>query len=99
MKLRFRVVALGQWIDIAVDGPKWMFDGARWHARLSLWADERKSLPTLREQDEAQREADRAVEQLQRATESGFADLEAIRGDKALDPLRGRPDFQRVVAD
>jgi tetratricopeptide (TPR) repeat protein len=90
---------LGQWIDIVVDEPRLMFDGAGWHARLSLWADERKSPLADREQDEAHREADRAVEQLQRAIESGFADVEAIRGNKDLDPLRGRADFQRLVAN
>ncbi len=89
---------LGQWLDIVVDVPQWMFDGACWHARLSLWADERKTSLTNQEQDEAHREADRAVEQLQRAVESGFADLVAVRRNKALDPLRGRADFQKLVA-
>jgi tetratricopeptide (TPR) repeat protein len=90
---------LGQWIDIVVDEPRLMFDGAGWHARLSLWADERKGAYTNQEPDEAQSEADRAVEQLQRAIESGFADLEAIRGNQLLDPLRGRADFQKLVAN
>jgi tetratricopeptide (TPR) repeat protein len=90
---------LGQWIDIVVDDPKIMFDGARWHARLSQWADERKSLLADQEQDEVHQEADRAVEQLRRAIETGFADLDAIRREKALDPLRGRADFQKPVAD
>jgi serine/threonine-protein kinase len=89
---------LGQWIDGVVDEPRVMFDGARWHARLSLWADERKTSPADQEQDEAHWEADRAVEQLRRAVETGFADLEAIRTDKALDLLRGRADFQKLVA-
>ena len=88
---------LGQWIDLVVDTPKLMFDGATWHARLSLWADERRSTPTNQEQDEARREADRAVDQLRRAIESGFTDLEAIRRDKALDPLRSRADFEKLV--
>jgi serine/threonine-protein kinase len=90
---------LGQWLEIVVDEPRWMFDAARWHARLSLWSGERKSSLANQEQDEAQREADRAVEQLQRAVESGFADLDAIRRDEALDTLRGRADFQKLVAD
>jgi tetratricopeptide (TPR) repeat protein len=89
---------LGQWLEIVVDEPRVMFDGACWHARLSLWADERKSSLASQELDEAHREADRAVEQLQRAIESGFADLDAIRRQKALDPLRSRADFQNLVA-
>jgi tetratricopeptide (TPR) repeat protein len=90
---------LGHWLDIVVDTPGIMFDGASWHARLSLWAGERKRSHANQEQDEAQREADRAVEQLQRAIESGFADLVAIRRERALDPLRGRADFQKLVAN
>ncbi len=90
---------LGQWLDIVVDTPQWMFDGASWHARLSVWAGERKRSLANQQQDEAQREADRAVEQLQRAIESGFADLAAIRRERALDPLRGRADFQKLVAN
>ena len=89
----------GQWLDLVADTPQWMFNGARWHSRLSLWEDERKSSPTNQEQDEGDREADRAVEQLRRAIEAGFADLEAIRKDKALDTLRGRADFQKLVAN
>jgi serine/threonine-protein kinase len=89
---------LGQWLDIVVDEPRWMFDGARWHARLSRWAEERKSPLANQEQEEARREADRAVGQLQQAIESGFADLDAIRREEALDPLRGRADFQKLVA-
>ena len=90
---------LEQWLDLVVDMPQWMFDAACWHARLSLWADEWKTSPTIQEQDETHREADRAVQQLRRAIESGFADLEAIRRDRVLDPLRGRGDFQKLVAD
>jgi tetratricopeptide (TPR) repeat protein len=89
---------LGQWIDVVVDEPRLMFDGAGWHARLSLWATQWKGKFTGREPDDAQSEADRAVEQLRRAIETGFADIEAIRRDKALDLLRGRRDFQKLVA-
>jgi serine/threonine-protein kinase len=88
---------LGQWLDLVVDQPKLLFDGACRHARLSLWAGERKPSLASQELDEAHREADRAVEQLQRAVEAGFADLDAIRGNQALDPLRGRADFHELV--
>jgi serine/threonine-protein kinase len=90
---------LGQSLNLVVDTPKLIFDGACWHARLSRWAGERKSSPEHQEEDEAHGEAQQAVEQLQRAIESGFADLEAIRGNKLLDPLRGRADFQKLVAN
>ncbi|WP_435011913.1 protein kinase domain-containing protein (plasmid) [Tundrisphaera lichenicola] len=90
---------LGHWLDIVVDTPQLIYDGASWHARLSLWADERKGSLANQDQDEAHREADRAVEQLQQAVESGFADLEAVRKNNALDPLRDRADFQKLVAN
>jgi serine/threonine-protein kinase len=70
---------LGQWLDIVVDEPQIMFDGARWHARLSLWSEENKSPLVNSEQDTAHLHADRAVQQLQRAIESGFDDLNAIQ--------------------
>lgn len=89
---------LGQWLDIVVDGPGVMFDGALWHARLSAWADQKRGAPASEEHDEAHREADRAVEQLQRAIDSGFTDLDAIRNAGELDPLRGRADFKKLVA-
>jgi serine/threonine-protein kinase len=89
---------LGQWLDIVVDEPHVMFDGAIWHARLSAWANERRGVLANQEQNEAHREADRAVEQLQRAIEAGFTDLNAIRSDATLDPLRARSDFQKLVA-
>ena len=57
-----------------------IFDSARWHTRLSIWSDEWKNLPADQAHDEARREADRAVEQLQQAVDSGFADLEASGG-------------------
>jgi eukaryotic-like serine/threonine-protein kinase len=89
---------LAQWLDVVVDEPQWMFDSARWHTRLSIWSDEWKNLPADQAHDEARREADRAVEQLQRAIDSGFAELDQLRKDTALDPLRARADFQKLVA-
>jgi serine/threonine-protein kinase len=88
---------LGQWLDIHVEGPQSMFDGACGHARLSIPHGDGKSPPSTEEQAEARREADRAIEQLQRAIETGFADLNAIRTQKDLDPLRGRDDFKQLV--
>jgi tetratricopeptide (TPR) repeat protein len=75
-----------------------MFNAACWHARLSTPARQGQNPPTNQEQAEAGREADRAVEQLQRAIESGFADLNAIRTRKELDPIRGREDFKLLFA-
>jgi non-specific serine/threonine protein kinase/serine/threonine-protein kinase len=42
---------------------------------------------------------DRAVEVLRRATRGGFVNLEILRADTDLDPLRGRPDFQQLIRE
>jgi serine/threonine-protein kinase len=89
---------LARWLDVHADDAEAILDAARWHARLSNPARQGHSPPTNQEQAEAGRDADRAVEQLQRAIESGFADLNAIRTQKDLDTLRGREDFKLLVA-
>ncbi len=42
---------------------------------------------------------DLAVSTLRRAQARGFRDVERLRRDKDLDSLRGRPDFQKLVAE
>ena len=46
-----------------------------------------------------QRYGDRAIELLHRAVEEGFPDLDTIRSDTDLDPLRDRPDFESFVQE
>ena len=43
--------------------------------------------------------ADRAVALLRQAVAKGFTQLEVYRTDPALDPLRSREDFQKLLAD
>jgi eukaryotic-like serine/threonine-protein kinase len=43
------------------------------------------------------RYGDRAVELLRRAVEGGFLDLDILRSDIDLDPIRDRPDFQALA--
>ena len=43
--------------------------------------------------------ADRAVVALRQAVAQGFNQLEIYRTDPALDPLRPRDDFQKLLAD
>jgi hypothetical protein len=42
---------------------------------------------------------DRAMETLRRATAAGFRDVDRLGRDTNLDPLRTRPDFQRLRMD
>jgi tetratricopeptide (TPR) repeat protein len=43
--------------------------------------------------------AQRAVEVLRQAADKGFRRLDVLRSDSALDPLRSREDFQKLLAD
>ena len=45
------------------------------------------------------RYGDRAIELLRRAVDGGFPDLDTIRSDTDLDPIRDRPDFQSFVEE
>ncbi len=45
------------------------------------------------------RYGDRAVELLRRAALEGFPDLDVLRSDTDLDPIRDRPDFQTLMDD
>ena len=49
--------------------------------------------------DKKQEYADRALELLQRAVKAGFKDVAHMKVDKALDPLRERKDFQKLLAE
>jgi serine/threonine protein kinase/tetratricopeptide (TPR) repeat protein len=44
-------------------------------------------------------EADRAMAWLKRAVSAGYSDIENMKNDKDLHALRGREDFQRLLAD
>ena len=43
------------------------------------------------------RYGDRAIELLRQASLEGFPDLDVLRSDTDLDPIRDRPDFQTLV--
>jgi hypothetical protein len=48
---------------------------------------------------EAEHEAELAMESLGRAIASGYRNTNQLRIESALDPLRNRPDFKRLMAD
>jgi hypothetical protein len=49
--------------------------------------------------DKKQEYADRAMTLLREAVAKGFQDVERMKNDTALDPLRNREDFQKLVAE
>jgi hypothetical protein len=44
-------------------------------------------------------ESDRAMDTLRRAVAAGYSFFDWMRRDPDLDPLRSRPDFQRLMTD
>ena len=49
--------------------------------------------------DEKQNYADRAMELLTKAVKAGFNDAAGLKADKRFDPIRGRDDFKKLLAD
>jgi hypothetical protein len=47
----------------------------------------------------AQTYADHAMATLQQAVQNGYQDVEHMKKDNDLNPLRSRSDFKRVVAE
>jgi hypothetical protein len=56
-------------------------------------------LATKRRQELARRYGDLAMELLRQAVQNGYKDVEAVKKNPDLDPLRPRDDFKRLVAD
>ena len=54
---------------------------------------------TTAEQAERQKYADAAMDVLREAVAHGYKDVGNLKTDKLLDPLRGRADFQKQIAD
>ena len=67
-------------------------------ARCVPLAEADTHLAGSRRADLARAYADRAVELLRQAVKSGSGTVEALRGDRSLDALRSRADFQALVA-
>jgi hypothetical protein len=56
-------------------------------------------LPEARRQELAKEYADRALAALRQAVPAGYRDAAQVRKETALDPLRGRDDFKKLMAD
>jgi hypothetical protein len=72
------------------------YDLARAHALLAaVAADPRAGLSAA----DGAAEAHRAMGALRRAVAAGYRDLDRLRTDPDLAPLRDRPDFQELLLD
>jgi serine/threonine-protein kinase len=56
-------------------------------------------LPEARRKELAQSYGDRALEALRQAVAKGYKDAAQMKKDPDLDPLRGRDDFQKLLAE
>ncbi|HTU91569.1 MAG TPA: choice-of-anchor C family protein [Gemmataceae bacterium] len=81
--------------DTATD----LYYAAWWRAICLPSPAKGKEKPTTDEQAEQKREADLVMESLRQAVAAGFRDLEGLRKNTAMNPLRSRDDFKAVEAD
>jgi hypothetical protein len=62
-------------------------------------AEKDAKLPEARRKELAKSYADRAMEALRQAVAKGYKDAAQMKKDPDLDPLRGRDDFQKLLAE
>jgi hypothetical protein len=74
------------------------FHLARLRAQLSRLAGAAKPLATDREGAEQQPYLDQALDALRKAVAAGFDDAAKLKEDPTLDPVRGRDDFRKLLA-
>jgi serine/threonine-protein kinase len=76
-----------------------VYNAACYLARCVPLAEKDAKLPEAQRQELARSYADRALDTLRRAVQSGYKDVARIKKDPDLDPLRRRPDFQQLLQD
>jgi hypothetical protein len=64
-----------------------------------LLAEQDAKLPEPRRKELVRSYADRAMAALRQALAKGYKDCAQLKKDKDLDALRGRDDFQRLLAE
>jgi serine/threonine protein kinase/tetratricopeptide (TPR) repeat protein len=75
-----------------------LYSAAGFLARAASAAENDGRLPADQRRQSAQAFADRAVALLRQAAAQGYREEKRLQEDKALDPLRPRPDFQELLA-
>jgi serine/threonine-protein kinase len=82
-------------------GPLTDYNAACYYSLASALARKDPALAAAEQEKLAGQYADRAVELLQQAVTKGYntpANIDHLRKDADLNPLRGRPDFQKLLA-
>jgi tetratricopeptide (TPR) repeat protein len=75
------------------------YKAAGFLARCIPLAEKDAKLPEARRQELAKSYGDRAVQALRQALAKGYKDAANMKKDTDLDPLRGRDDFRKLLAE
>jgi tetratricopeptide (TPR) repeat protein/tRNA A-37 threonylcarbamoyl transferase component Bud32 len=75
------------------------FKAAGFFARCIPLAEKDTKLSEVRRKELAKSYGDQAVEALRQAVARGYKDAAHLKKDRDLDPLRGRDDFKRLLAE
>jgi serine/threonine-protein kinase len=86
-------------VEQALHTPDAVYDLARQYAYRVLLAQEDPKLAGSGRKEVARKYGDRAVAALRRAVQYGYRDLANLKKESVFDPLRGRADFQKLLAD
>jgi tetratricopeptide (TPR) repeat protein len=84
---------------VAYDPANDAYKAASFLSRCVPLAERDSKLPEPRRKELARSYADRAMEALRQGVAKGYKDAAHIQKDKDLNPLRGRDDFQRLLAE
>jgi serine/threonine protein kinase len=91
--------AIEQWIQFAVDPKNDNYHAATCLARCVAIVERNDKTTTEERQELATKYGASAVKLLRQAVAVGFEDVQALKQNPALDPLRDRPDFQQMLAE
>jgi hypothetical protein len=83
----------------AVYVPSDIYDAACYLARCVCLAEQDKALAEANRGELVKAYGDRALAALRHAVEKGYKNLAHMKKDPDLDPLRGREDFKKLLAE
>jgi serine/threonine-protein kinase len=86
-----------QLVQAAIDPQNDVYHAARSLARCVPLAERDTRLSDAQRKERAQTYANRAMTTLRQAVQNGYQDTAHMKKDKGLDPLRSRPDFQKLL--
>ena len=85
--------------DLGWDPPRNAFEASRGLAACIPIIEKQESSKKEERDKQVQWFGDEAVSMLKRAVARGYKDVRQLKKDKNLDPIRGRADFQKLIAD